>query len=274
MKLLRVFPRKTNATPIDDDARFDVPGLFDEADKVEVSVTFTNDKGRGEHLAEAWRTVTKNVSIGGPAYDDRGGEFEPGKYLKHGYVFTSRGCPNRCWFCYTPKREGEIRELEIKDGYNILDSNLLACSDGHIKRVFEMLKRQKEKPRFTGGLDPALMRPWIAESLKDLKPMTAYFAYDDPHDYEHLMDAVKILRDYNILPDKSHSYFCYVLIGYRGDTFDMAQQRLHGVIDLGLIPMAMLYNRGDDQDDKKTWKKFQREYANKTIVSAKLLVRR
>ena len=76
----------------------------------------------------------------------------PGLYLKHGYTITSRGCHNNCWFCSVPKREGALRELPINDGWNILDDNLLACSENHIRAVFEMLKRQKHKPEFTGGI--------------------------------------------------------------------------------------------------------------------------
>ena len=143
VRLIRVFPRKTNATPDDENVRFSEPGLFDEADEVRVSVTWTWDKQRGEELAEAWRSLTSNVSIGGPAYDDPGGEFEPGMYLKHGYTITSRGCPNKCWFCQAWKREGNLlRELKINDGHELYDSNILACSDNHIKKVFEMLARQ------------------------------------------------------------------------------------------------------------------------------------
>jgi len=266
MKLIRVFPRKTKATPEDENVRFSAPSLFDEADAVDISVTFEQDKPKSEDMAELWLHVTPHVEIGGPAYSDPGGEFKPGKYLKPGYVFTSRGCPNDCWFCKVHKREGEIRELKINDGYNILDSNLLACSDSHIKNVFEMLKRQKEKPRFTGGLDPELFRPWIAEEFIKLKPKTAYFAYDDPHDYEHLINATNILREYEIIPDSSHSYFCYVLIGYDGDTFEKAEKRLNQINKMNLFPMAMLYDKEIHRKDNDGWIKFQREWANHKIT--------
>ena len=68
----------------------------------------------------------------------------PGMYLKKGYVITSRGCPNRCWFCSVPRREGgRLRELPITEGNIVLDDNLLACSRQHIEAVFEMLGRQE-----------------------------------------------------------------------------------------------------------------------------------
>ena len=49
-------------------------------------------------------------------------------YMKPGYVITSRGCPNRCWFCAVPKREGyQLRELPVTDGWIVADDNLLAA---------------------------------------------------------------------------------------------------------------------------------------------------
>ena len=68
MRIIRIFPRRTKATPTDPLAYFGPPDLFAEADEVHVNVTFTYDMDRAEQLAEQWRHV-------------------------------SRGCPNRCWFC-------------------------------------------------------------------------------------------------------------------------------------------------------------------------------
>jgi hypothetical protein len=150
MKIARVFPTKTRLSPIDSLAYFDVPGMFDEADEVHVSTLFTWDKGRAEYLAEQWRHVAP-VTFGGPAYNQPGATFVPGKYVREGAVITSRGCPNRCWFCSVWKRESGLLELPINAGTNILDDNLLACSERHIREVFAMLKRQRGRIEFTGG---------------------------------------------------------------------------------------------------------------------------
>ena len=125
-RLIRVFPRKTKATPDDELARFGPPDLFDEADEVHVSVTFTYDKPLAERLVKDWERV---------AYGDRGEDFIPGRYIKPGYVFTSRGCPRRCWFCSVWKRDPVPRLLPIADGWNILDDNLLACPRPHTARA-------------------------------------------------------------------------------------------------------------------------------------------
>lgn len=269
--MIRVFPRKTKATPDDENVRFSEPGLFDNPDDVFVSVTWKEDKSRGEQLAESWAAIGSKVLIGGPAYDDPGGEFEPGMYLKHGYIITSRGCPNNCWFCLVPKREGNIRELVIKDGYNVLDSNLLACSDSHIKLVFSMLKRQKQRPCFTGGLEAARMKPWIAEQLKELNPKVAYFAYDTPDDYDPLVGAVKMLKNVDI-SFRSHAFRCFVLIGYKGDTMDAAEKRLNQVVNLGLMPMAMLYQKEKHRKNNDGWVGLQWHWCRPHIVGLKLRV--
>lgn len=68
MTILRVFPRRTKATPRDEYAFIgDVP-LFLPPDisEVHVSVTFTWDLKEAERLARAWSRVAP-VKIGGPA---------------------------------------------------------------------------------------------------------------------------------------------------------------------------------------------------------------
>src|SRR3972149_5425347 len=145
VRLARVFPRRTAATPVDDLAFVGAPGLFPpEVDEVHVSVTFSWDRAEGERLARAWEHVAP-VKMGGRAYGDAGAEFVAGRYLKPGYVITSRGCPNNCWFCDVHRREGDIRELPITEGWDVLDNNLMACSMGHIEKVFAMLNRQKRQ---------------------------------------------------------------------------------------------------------------------------------
>lgn len=57
MKIIRVFPRRTKATPDDELACVGPPDLFAEADEVHVSVSFTWDKPRAEQLAKEWERI-------------------------------------------------------------------------------------------------------------------------------------------------------------------------------------------------------------------------
>ncbi|MCL2793576.1 MAG: hypothetical protein FWD87_10870 [Spirochaetaceae bacterium] len=245
MKIARVFPRRTKATPVDDLAFIGSPDLFSgnlEIDKIHISVAFTWDIPEAEQLYKEWSQIAP-TEIGGVAMGTRGGDFVPGMYLKKGYVITSRGCRNRCWFCSVWKREGDIRELPITEGFNVLDDNLLSCSDEHIKNVFAMLagqKRKRQRIEFTGGLEAAILKQWHVEELNKLKPSQIFFAYDTPTDKEPLFEAGKMLIDAGFSL-KSHVLRAYVLIGYPGDTFEKAEERLVNCMKAGFMPMAMLY---------------------------------
>jgi radical SAM superfamily enzyme YgiQ (UPF0313 family) len=126
VRLSRVFPRRTKASPDDARAYFGPPDLFVEADEVHISVAFTYDKPIAERLAEQWRHVAP-VKIGGVAYGDVGAEFIPGRYIKPGYIFTSRGCPRRCWFCSVWKRDPVPRIARWSSGAMTLSGSLVCA---------------------------------------------------------------------------------------------------------------------------------------------------
>ena len=262
-RIIRVFPRRTKATPDDADVRTGPPGLFDEADRVEVSVTFTWDMPRAEELARQWEVVAP-VSIGGPATGMRGEEFVPGRYLHDGYVITSRGCPNRCWFCSVWKREGTVRELPIRDGWNVQDDNLLACSEPHIRGVFAMLKRQKHRAFFGGGLEAARLDGWHVDLLADVKPEAMYFAYDTPDDLEPLSAAGKLLAD--AFPRRTRKARAFILCGYKGDTQEAAVRRMMAAWALGFWPYPMVYQAHHDDRLSVEWKSFKYQWACAGVV--------
>lgn len=266
-KIARVFPRRTKASPTDELAFFGPPGLFPpKVDEVHVSVTFTWDMALAEHLAKQWQRVAP-VKLGGPATDMPGGQFTPGLYLAPGYVITSRGCPNRCWFCNVWRRDGTIHELDVVDGWNVLDDNLLACTGQHICDVFSMLRRQKQPIQFTGGLEAARLLDWHVELLRRIKLGQMFFAYDTPDDYEPLVEAGKKLMRAGF-PYAGHRLRAYVLIGHPQDTFEAAERRLMDTIRARFFPMAMLW-RGLDGKRSAEWVTFQRHWARPEIVNTR-----
>lgn len=269
--IARVFPRKTNMSPTDHLSFFGEPTIDSMAmdiDEVHVSVTFTWDMERAEELYEAWQMLGVPVEVGGPAFDDRMGDFTPGLYVKPGVVFTSRGCSKDCWFCSVPRcAHGVIRELPIYDGYNICDDNILGTSEAHFRAVISMLQRQKERPVFSGGLEPALLQPWQAELLKSINPKTMYTAYDTKDDHEAIRCMAKTLWNSGFSP-RGHQVKCYCLCGYEGDSFEEAEKRMTQIMDVGFLPFAMLY-RDESGNTHPEWKSFQREWANAYIVGKK-----
>lgn len=267
-RILRVFPRRTAATPTDALAWIGDPGLFTpEFDEVHVSCSFTWDLPEAERLVGAWSRYAP-TRIGGPATGMRGEEFIPGRYVAPGYVITSRGCPNKCWFCKVWQREGDVRELPIHDGHNLLDDNILACSEAHIRAVFAMLKRQTEMVQFTGGLEAKLLAPWSAELLCDLRPDHVFFAYDTPDDLEPLRDAVAMLKRCDG-GRKQRWIRAYVLCGYPRDTKEAAQERMLTCCRMGVLPMAMLY-RGPDGKRNPEWVSFARSWASPQIAGKQM----
>lgn len=272
MRIARVFPRRTRATPTDDLAFVGPPGLFPpEVDEVHISVTFTWDLPEAERMERAWKSVAP-VTVGGPATGMRGEAFTPGMYLKEGYVIFSRGCPNHCWFCDVWKREGDTRELPINDGWNVLDDNLLACSEVHIRTVFKRLKRQDHATEFTGGLEAKRLKQWHCDLLSDLKPKQMFFAYDTPDDLLPLQRAGQMLLASGFTP-QSHRLRCYVLVGYPRDTFELAEIRLRQTIEAGFMPMAMLW-RDRSGHYSGGWKSFQRQWVRPHIVGGAYALQR
>ena len=273
--IARVFPRKTAASPTDMLAFFREPTIENIADciqlgvtEVHISVTFTWDLERAEELYDAWQILGVPVDVGGPAFDDRMGDFVPGMYLREGMIFTSRGCTKDCWFCSVPRcAHGVIRELPIADGWNILDDNILGTSEQHFRAVCEMLKRQKRRALFTGGLEPALLQQWQADLLREVNPDRMYTAYDTKDDLEPLIEMGKNLRLAGFSMAR-HSMRCYVLCGYDGDTFEGAEKRMIQTMQAGFVPFAMLF-RDESGKYELEWKRFQREWCKPIIVGKK-----
>lgn len=237
-RIIRVFPRRTKATPRDDLAFVGQPPLeLPAGDEVRISVAFTWDKPLAENLAASWSQYYP-VRLGGPAYNDPGGEFEPGRYLAPGYVMTSRGCPNRCGFCMAWRREGVLRTLPIRDGHIVLDNNLLACPRSHIEAVLDMLGRQRKRAEFAGGLEAVLVEPWFVKRVVEIRFHRACLAYDRPGERQPVVDALRMFREAGV---KYDHLSCFVLVGYEGDTVEAAGERCQFVKDNGGVPYPMYF---------------------------------
>lgn len=267
MKIARVFPRRTSQSPTDDLAFFGPPhGLFPpDVDAVHVSVTFSWDMSYAVRLSEEWAGIAP-VSMGGPATGRPSGEFTAGLYVKPGVVFTSRGCPNRCWFCSVPGREGGVRELRIRDGWIVQDDNLLGCSERHVRNVFAMLQKQPHKAQFAGGLEAARLETWSVNLLAGLRPAQMFFAYDTPHDLEPLRVASRMLIEAGF---NRQSMRCFVLIGYPQDSIELADVRLRQTVALGFYPQAMLW-RDESGGTAPDWRRFARLWARPAIIQQRL----
>jgi len=267
--IIRVFPRKTKWTPTDDLAFVGEPKepLLIPDLPVYISVTFSWDLKKAHDLVIPWSRVSRQpvISIGGPAIGDFKGDFVSGRFIKKGVTFTSRGCNKRCPWCLVPQREGKLREINIADGYIVQDNNLLACSRGHIEKVFKMLSRQKKAAQFKGGLDIDYLEAWHIELLKQIRVNEIWVACDRQGDLKRLDKAADLLGDFPIGKKR-----CYVMIGFNGETLSAADRRLESVYEKGFLPFSQLY-RDSSYDNKydSQWRVLNKKWSRPAAYRGK-----
>jgi len=265
MAMIRVFPRRTSLTPSDPYAFIGDPPLWrPEADEVHVSVAFTWDIEEGQRLRGAWANHYEIVKIGGPAFGGNG-DFIPGRYVKPGVTFTTRGCPNHCPWCLVPEREGELKLLDIKPGWIIQDNNLLAAPRKHKEEVLAMLKAQNRAVSFSGGLDARLLDSWFADELRSLKIGQVFLAADTVgrlQSVEKAIDRLSFLNKWQIR--------VYTMIGYGRETMADTEARMEAVWQMGGTPFAQLYQPPDQYlNYSREWKALMRTWSRPAAMVAK-----
>jgi radical SAM superfamily enzyme YgiQ (UPF0313 family) len=124
-----------------------------------------------ERLEKEWRHVAP-VKIGGPATGQQGEQFTPGLYLEKGYVITSRGCPNRCWFCGVWQREGHPLRAYVLCGYpgDTFDRAIDRFEDCINAGFLPMAMLHRDE---TGERDPE----WVKFAWPWIRPATMFSKY-------------------------------------------------------------------------------------------------
>ena len=267
MTIIRVFPRHTSLTPNDPYAFIGDPPFEEwrpKAKEVHVSCTFTWDVKESERLVGAWSQYYPIVYLGGPAIDRNGNRFIPGRYLRSGVTFTSKGCNNNCPWCLVPEYEGKIQEIgNFAPGYIIQDNNLLQCSMGHIRKVFDMLRVQRRAAIFSGGIDARLVTEEITELFRSIRLHSLFLAADTTASLLPLQEAVEKLSFL-----KRDKLRCYVLIG-KDESIRKSEFRLKRVWEIGCLPFAQLYQPKDRWIDYNSeWKDLARQYSRPAITKA------
>lgn len=117
------------------------------------------------------------------------------------YGFITRGCPNNCYFCFVPKKEGLLFEYRSIDQIikhkqvEFFDNNFLAYDKCEL--VMEELITKSIKCCFNQGLDIRLINERRAELLSKINYIGEYiFAFDDIKYKPVIINKIKILKKY------------------------------------------------------------------------------
>ncbi len=147
--------------------------------------------------------------------------------------FITRGCPNKCSWCYVPKKEGNIKpyrkwqELVRTDSDKLvlMDNNILACDYG-VEQLRELSKTDY-KIDLNQGMDIRLVDDEICAILKDIKWLKYIrFSCDSKVQLPFFDKAVKLFDKHKISKSK---IFIYLLV--RKDIAE-AEERLKSLCEI------------------------------------------
>ena len=179
--------------------------------------------------------------------------------------FTQRGCRLRCKFCVVPQKEGSVYEdmpiSSIWRGGTFPKNLILLDNDFFGSPLWKKKLRELEgyKVSICQGINVRLVDEEIAEAIAhslqyyDLKfsRRRLYTAWDNLGDEKIFLQGINRLLKAGIPP---RHIMAYMLIGYKkGETLDDIFYRFNMMINIGLLPYPMVYNRSN-----RELKKFQR----------------
>ena len=192
---------------------------------VYASVIFKRDR----HLVDGLPFFYPNaeIIIGGPGYDLKVKLPEEIERIRpdydlysmdHSLGYTSRGCPNKCYFCVIPKSEGAYQRWQHPEEWHdyrfkkarLLDPNWYTDPEWFFE-TSQWFVDNNISLDISQGFDIRQITPEIAEQLNKIKfwkPM--HFAWDNEKDKEKVLDGIQILKDAGMASSLRHSTFFYV----------------------------------------------------------------
>ncbi|BCL59958.1 hypothetical protein DGMP_06510 [Desulfomarina profundi] len=179
------------------------------------------------------------------------------------YGFLTRGCPNKCQWCFVPEKEGDIRgHADIEEFIRhkevvLMDNNVLA--DTHGLNQIVKIGKMGIKVDFNQGLDARLIDNGIAKCLGKVKWIRHIrLACDSVSQIEPIRKAVELLRWHNACPAE---LFCYVLV----KDIDDALERVRFLKGLYVIPFAQPYRDPEGNEPAQELKDFARWVNHRAI---------
>lgn len=147
------------------------------------------------------------------------------------YGFLTRGCPNKCFWCVVPKKEGLIRPymdieeiaIEGRNHVVLMDNNILAAGD-YAKRQLQKIIDLGLHVDFNQALDARLVTPEYAAMLGRIKWIDGRvrFGCDTTAQIRDCERAMKLINDAGFRGE----YFLYTMIGGKNG-FQECYDRIH-----------------------------------------------
>ena len=137
------------------------------------------------------------------------------------YGFLTRGCPNKCFWCVVPKKEGMIRPYwdveRVANGRKkivLMDNNLLASGD-YAKEQLDKIISNGYHIDLNQANDARLMTDDFARLFAKVKWLNGRirFGCDTTAQIEHCERAIDMINSYGFKGE----YFLYTMIGGKND---------------------------------------------------------
>lgn len=144
------------------------------------------------------------------------------------YGFLTRGCPNKCFWCVVPKKEGAVRPYwdidRVANGKKkvvLMDNNFLAAGEyakAQLKRIIEC----GYCIDFNQALDARLMTDEFAELLAQVRwiDTRVRFGCDTQAQIAQCERAIGLIRKYGYKGE----FFLYTMIGGKNDFRECAER--------------------------------------------------
>jgi hypothetical protein len=169
------------------------------------------------------------------------------KWDDFSFVFTSRGCVNRCPFCAVHRIEPERWiNPNWKNGIDfsrknvmISDNNLTSTSINHFRDVCDFLREHKLGVIFDNGFDCRLFTKEHLEALQGVKILNGglRFAFDGMQSDQHIQKTLQLCLNGGISKGK---LMVYVLFNFM-DTPKEAEYRMREIVKFGARPYPQQY---------------------------------
>jgi hypothetical protein len=206
-----------------------------------IAATLLSEKIVDETGIAPIKGVWKEVEFCPPDYS----LFSSHKWGNHSFVFTSRGCPNKCPFCAVKFLEPVFfinknwkEHINISLPYIMIhDNNIISAGLEHYTDVLTYLRKIEKPVTFDNGFDCRLFNEDHCKYLSKINLRTIRFAFDSMDQNGAIQRAVKLCIKHGIPKSK---ILVFILYNFR-DTLDDALYRAEQVSKLGARPYAMRY---------------------------------